>query len=73
MGALLKHVVASEAKNYQPANIHFGMFEPRDFDLPTGIGRDAIREKMAEQAAAAFGTWLESTGFSTRRNRVSAE
>ena len=73
MGALLKHVVASESKNYQPANIHFGMFEPRDFDLPNGLGRDGIREKMAEQAASALSAWLESEGFSTRRDRVSAE
>jgi methylenetetrahydrofolate--tRNA-(uracil-5-)-methyltransferase len=73
MGALLKHIVASDPKSYQPANIHFGLFEPRDFDLPAGIGRDAIREKMSDQARLAFGSWLSELGFSARLSQVSAQ
>ncbi len=57
LGALLRHVTGSEAKNYQPANMHFGLFDPNFFDDLAGLKRDQLRERMAEQAIRNFGHW----------------
>jgi methylenetetrahydrofolate--tRNA-(uracil-5-)-methyltransferase len=62
MGALLRHVTASDPKNYQPANAHFGLFDPSFFDGLTGLGREDSRRAMAQQAIANFGAWLREAG-----------
>jgi methylenetetrahydrofolate--tRNA-(uracil-5-)-methyltransferase len=67
LGALLKHIVGSDPANYQPANIHFGLFEQSLFDgvaeNAKALGRDGVRKKMAEQAFAAFGRWWHRAGL----------
>jgi len=60
LGALLRHVIGSEAKNYQPANAHFGLYDPRHFDGLEGLKRDELRSRMAEQASQRFGQWWET-------------
>jgi methylenetetrahydrofolate--tRNA-(uracil-5-)-methyltransferase len=57
LGALLRHITASEPKHYQPANIHFGLFDANLFEGVTGLKRDGSREKMAEQALRNFQSW----------------
>jgi methylenetetrahydrofolate--tRNA-(uracil-5-)-methyltransferase len=67
LGALLRHITASEAKHYQPANIHFGLFDPNLFDgispAPGGKGlkKDLAREAMVKQAFENFSRWREET------------
>lgn len=57
LGALLKHIVASDPENYQPSNIHFGLFDPYLFEGVTGLKRDESRSLMAKQATRAFSEW----------------
>jgi hypothetical protein len=54
---LLRHITASDTKNYQPANIHFGLFDATLFDGVSGQKRDGSREKMAAQALRNFSNW----------------
>jgi methylenetetrahydrofolate--tRNA-(uracil-5-)-methyltransferase len=57
LGALLRHVVAGDPKHYQPANAHFGLFDPAFFDGVQGLKRDEARQAMAEQALRNFAAW----------------
>jgi methylenetetrahydrofolate--tRNA-(uracil-5-)-methyltransferase len=58
LGALLRHIIASDPKHYQPANIHFGLFDPNLFEGVTGLKKDGTREAMARQAIENFNRWL---------------
>lgn len=63
LGSLLKHIVGSEPKNYQPANMSFALFDPALFDGVTALRhRDQIREAMATQAKATFDSWWSAHG-----------
>ena len=57
LGALLRHVTGSDPKNYQPANAHFGLFDPSLFEGVAGLKRDDSRTLMARQAQANFTAW----------------
>jgi methylenetetrahydrofolate--tRNA-(uracil-5-)-methyltransferase len=57
LGALLRHVTGSDPKNYQPSNIHFGLFDATLFEGVTGLRRDAMRLAMVEQAEKNFSKW----------------
>jgi len=57
LGALLRHVTAADPKNYQPANMHFGLFDPTVFEGVTGLKRDESRSSMAKQASENFTAW----------------
>ena len=57
LGSLLRHITGSDPKHYQPANIHFGLFDPHFFEGVTGLKRDGTREVMARQALANFADW----------------
>lgn len=58
LGALLRHITGSDPKHYQPANVHFGLFDPNLFDEAVGLKRDESRQKMAEQALNNFTNWM---------------
>jgi methylenetetrahydrofolate--tRNA-(uracil-5-)-methyltransferase len=58
MGSLLKHIIASEPKNYQPANMNFSIFDVNLFSGVPGLKRDEARALMAEQALQNFTDWL---------------
>ncbi len=62
LGALLSHVTASEAKNYQPNNIQFALFDPKFFDGVEGLKRDELRTAMSKQAPIYFKDWMKSCG-----------
>lgn len=57
LGALLRHVIASETDSYQPSNIHFGLFETSLFEGVTGLKRDLARQAMASQSISNFQDW----------------
>lgn len=58
LGALLRHICASNPKHYQPANINFSILDPQWFDGVVGLERDPGRKLMAEQAARTFERWV---------------
>ncbi len=57
MGSILRHVTAGNRDSFQPANAHFGLFDPVYFDGVVGLPKDLSRERMASQAIAAFKGW----------------
>lgn len=57
LGALLGHVIGSEPESYQPANMHFGLFDPGLFNGVAGLKRETARERMARQALDHFDRW----------------
>ncbi len=57
LGALLRHITGSDAKSYQPANAHFGLFDTALFSEMSGLKKEAIRKAMSEQAFENFKTW----------------
>lgn len=58
MGALLKHITASDPKNYQPMNACFAIFDPASYEgLSELKGKDQVREAMAHQSARNFTQW----------------
>jgi methylenetetrahydrofolate--tRNA-(uracil-5-)-methyltransferase len=59
MGALLRHVTASDPDRYQPGNSNFSLYDPSFFDGVTGMKRDLAREMMATQAIQNFQRWWE--------------
>ena len=62
LGALLAHVTASDAKNYQPNNIQFALFDPKFFENTDGMKKDELRKTMAAQAPVYFKDWMRSCG-----------
>jgi methylenetetrahydrofolate--tRNA-(uracil-5-)-methyltransferase len=71
LGALLRHVTGSDPKNYQPANMHFGLFDPNYFSGMQGLKRDGIRSAMSRQAIANFsGWWSGNEGISCSENSL---
>jgi methylenetetrahydrofolate--tRNA-(uracil-5-)-methyltransferase len=62
LGALLRFILASDPKNYQPNNMNFSLFDPNLFEGLSGeskLGRDEIRKRMAEQSIRYFSTWWD--------------
>lgn len=62
LGALLRHVIGSEPEQYQPSNIHFGLFDPAFFENLAGenvakMKRDELRKEISKQALANFQKW----------------
>ncbi len=60
LGALLRHVIASDPKHYQPSSIHFGLYESITFDGVVGLKKGKARPKMSEQAIHNFNQWWQS-------------
>ncbi|HUP57835.1 MAG TPA: methylenetetrahydrofolate--tRNA-(uracil(54)-C(5))-methyltransferase (FADH(2)-oxidizing) TrmFO [Bdellovibrionota bacterium] len=66
LGSLLRHIIGSDPKTYQPANINFALIEPSLFEGLEGLGRIDARKKMAEQAIASFARWWEPRAMLSR-------
>ncbi len=60
LGALLKHIVASDPKHYQPANMSYALFEQSSFELTIKEGKDQMRMQMASQSLIHFKDWRQS-------------
>ncbi len=58
LGALLRHITGSDPKNYQPANMHFGLFDSHLFEGLEGQKKDGLRQEMARQSIHRFKGWL---------------
>ncbi len=63
LGALLRHVIASNPDRYEPSNIHFGLFEPQFYDGLEGKKRDDSRRLMSIQSLENFCRWSEKIGL----------
>jgi len=57
LGALLTHLSATDAKNFQPMNVNYGLFPP--LELQRKMKRADRRLAMADRALAALPTWWE--------------
>ncbi len=58
LGSLLRHVVAGDAKRYQPSNIHFGLLDPTLFEGVVGLKRDQARHAITTQGLEQFKKWM---------------
>ena len=61
LGALLQHVLDAGNPNFQPSNVHFGLFEPLD----AGPRRNKIDRKLAhcERARRDLAGWMGALGW----------
>jgi methylenetetrahydrofolate--tRNA-(uracil-5-)-methyltransferase len=59
LGAMSRHLTESKAKNFQPANINYGLFET----FPRKVKRLERRQAYAERATDALRDWMEQYGF----------
>ena len=58
LGVLARHLTESSAKNFQPANINYGLFEPLDGPRIRGRrGRQERRRLLAERALMEVERW----------------
>jgi methylenetetrahydrofolate--tRNA-(uracil-5-)-methyltransferase len=62
LGALLRHITGGDVDNYQPANAHFGLFDPSYFQSTEGLKKDELRTAMSSQARENFNRWWEEEG-----------
>lgn len=75
IGALLSFLISSPAKNFQPNNIQFGLFETLLFRNMEGLKKDAIREQIAIQTQEDFSSWSSTQRLLTNsggESRISA-
>ncbi|OFZ81041.1 MAG: methylenetetrahydrofolate--tRNA-(uracil(54)-C(5))-methyltransferase (FADH(2)-oxidizing) TrmFO [Bdellovibrionales bacterium RIFOXYD1_FULL_53_11] len=56
-GALLRHVTGGNPDNFQPSNIHFGLFDMMLFPGATGGRKEDSRKLLAAQASGSFEAW----------------
>ena len=69
LGSLLRHVTGSDPKNYQPANIHFGLFDPQLFDGVAGKKKDEARAALCEQTLRNFSHWWNTQTQNTAQKK----
>ena len=61
LGALARHLTESSPKNFQPANINYGLFE----ELPGRVRKQNRRAAYAERARHDLLAWAARHGFKT--------
>ncbi|MEM8961138.1 MAG: methylenetetrahydrofolate--tRNA-(uracil(54)-C(5))-methyltransferase (FADH(2)-oxidizing) TrmFO [Acidobacteriota bacterium] len=59
LGALARHLTASTAKHFQPANINYGLFP----ELPGRVKRRVRRARYAARAHEALDAWCNTTSL----------
>jgi methylenetetrahydrofolate--tRNA-(uracil-5-)-methyltransferase len=59
LGALARHLTESDPEQFQPANIHYGLFSP----IPSVRGKMDRRAALAAQAAGELGAWAARQGL----------
>jgi len=59
LGALARHLTASDVRDFQPANINYGLFA----DLESRVPRKRRRSAYAERAWSALGRWADAAGL----------
>ncbi len=74
LGTLARHLTESEARNFQPANINYGLFEPLDDPGLRGRkGRQERRRRLVERALAELEHWRRGHGFGEQEAEKPAE
>ncbi len=59
LGALVRHLVESDPKHFQPANINYGLFE----ELPRRVKKVDKRAALADRAHADLAAWAARHGL----------
>jgi methylenetetrahydrofolate--tRNA-(uracil-5-)-methyltransferase len=65
LGALLRHITGSDADHYQPANAHFGLYDPNLFEGAAHLKKDELRTLLSQQALANFKSWHQTAEMGT--------
>lgn len=60
LGSILRHITASSEKNFQPANVHFGLFEYSFYEGLQKLKKDQIRIQIAKQSNENFSRWWKA-------------
>jgi methylenetetrahydrofolate--tRNA-(uracil-5-)-methyltransferase len=66
LGGLCHYLFNSAPKDFQPVNVHFGLFDQTLFDLPKVKGKrkkTEIRELMGTQAIRNVSAWRDKLGW----------
>jgi methylenetetrahydrofolate--tRNA-(uracil-5-)-methyltransferase len=64
LGSLCHYIFNSEPADFQPVNVHFGLFDQGTFNLPKGKRKKTeTRALMGEQAVANTAAWRDSIGW----------
>ncbi len=61
LGALMRHLVESDPRHFQPANINYGLFP----ELAEPTKKDLRRGRLAERAHRDLGAWAARQGIAT--------
>ncbi len=69
LGALARHLTESDPEDFQPANIHYGLFWPP----PEGRGRGDRRAAAAGRAHSELGAWAARNGLELTAPSQTAE
>jgi methylenetetrahydrofolate--tRNA-(uracil-5-)-methyltransferase len=59
LGALARHLTASDPRYFQPANINYGLFE----ELEGRVRKGDRRSAYVERAQTGLAEWAERNGF----------
>ncbi len=59
LGALIRHLTASDPRHFQPSNVNFGLFPAWEKKVPKRLRG----ERRAEAALAALADWLQGEGI----------
>ena len=68
LGALMRHLVESDPKHFQPANINYGRFD----ELPKRVKKVDKRAALADRAHAALAEWAGRHGVAVDREKLGA-
>jgi methylenetetrahydrofolate--tRNA-(uracil-5-)-methyltransferase len=66
LGALMRHLVESDPKHFQPANINYGLFE----ELPHRVKKVDKRAALADRAHEALTAWAARHGVAIDREKL---
>ncbi len=69
LGALMRHLVESDPKHFQPANVNYGLFE----ELPERVKKGNKREALARRAHEALAGWAARHGVEIRPEMLRTE
>lgn len=74
LGAMLHHVLDASVPEFQPSNVHFGLFLP--LEKPEGVKKQGKSERkvaMTERARPALAAWAAATGLALGPAPAAAE
>lgn len=67
LGGLCHYLFHSDPKDFQPVNVHFGLFDPASFDLPPKIhDKKALRAEMGRQAILNIARWRDEMAWNPK-------